>query len=237
MSQKTILKQKKKSQKNQQKTKINQKIKQKDKVKSKSGIKKRIAIHALEKQLTIIKLREWLIVIGFILGGAGLRSVMQVVPSAEPITFFAILSGWLFGKKKGFITGAGTLFASNFLVMGGQGPWTIFQAIGFGIAGFLGGFLKGKSGRIKAIIIVIIATVIFEITVNLGSLMIFPGGLFLFLTALPFTLIHLVSNTIFAVFIPKTKKFIEEKGEFNQREICQDLLKKLKLSKTDNENL
>ena len=63
----------------------------------------RIALHAVQKQLQVIKLKEWLIVIGFIGGASLLRIPMQALPSVEPITFYAILAGWLFGKKKGCI--------------------------------------------------------------------------------------------------------------------------------------
>ena len=69
---------------------------------------------------------------------------MQAVPSAEPLTFFAILAGWLFGRNKGFLAGASSLYISNFFMFGGQGPWSIFQAVGFGIAGWLGGTLRKK---------------------------------------------------------------------------------------------
>src|SRR3989344_1371577 len=115
-------------------------LKQKRKLSEKTGQKlsssQKVALHAVQKQMQLLKLREWLVVMGFVFGGALLRIPMQVVPSAEPITFFAILSGWLFGKKKGFITGALAGYLSNFLMFGGQGPWTIFQMLGWGIAGF-----------------------------------------------------------------------------------------------------
>ncbi len=198
--------------------------------KKKSDSKQRLAQLSLQKQLQVLKLREWLVLVGFTLGAAALRVPMQAVPSAEPITFFAILAGWLFGKRKGFITGAGALYASNFLVFGGQGVWSLFQAIGFGIAGWLGGFL-GKKARIWHLLLIsALATFIFEVVVNIGSVFMFPFGFFtLFLTALPFGAVHLGSNLVFSLLIPKTKVFIEEKGEFNQREVCKELLDRFKL--------
>jgi hypothetical protein len=205
------------------------KKKKKSKQKQKLSLKQRLAQTSVQKQLQILELREWLVIIGFTLGAAALRVPMQAIPSAEPITFFALLSGWLFGKRKGFLTGVGALYVSNFLVFGGQGIWTIFQAIGFGIAGFLGGFL-GKKAKVWQIIgISIIATIIFEITINIGSLFMFPFGfLTLFLTALPFGIIHLISNSAFALLIPQTKAFIEKKGEFDQKEVCKKLLDRFK---------
>jgi len=218
-----------------QQLKLKQKKKQKEKQKSKQkqkerqSTKERVALHALQKQLSVLNLREVLILLSFMFGAGLLRVPMQAIPSAEPITFFAILAGWLFGRKKGFVVGAGALFVSNFFVFGGHGPWTIFQALGFGIAGYLGGFLREKSGYVSAIIVAIIATLAFEIIMNISSIFVFPAGaLLLFLTALPFTAIHLVSNVIFALGLPKAKRFIYEKGQFNEKDICSELIDKLK---------
>ncbi len=210
-----------------QKLKLKQKKKQKTDEKQKT--KERVALHALQKQLTVLNLREILILISFMLGAGLLRVPMQVIPSAEPITFFAILAGWLFGKRKGFAVGVGALITSNFFVFGGQGPWTLFQALGFGIAGYLGGFLREKSGYVSALIVAITATLAFEIIMNISSMLVFPAGIFmLFLTALPFAAIHLVSNILFALGLPRAKRFIHEKGQFNEKDICNELISKLK---------
>ena len=72
-------------------------IKKKEKLKEKS--KDKLALHLLLKQLEIFKLKEYILLAGFMLGGALLRIPMQAVPSAEPITFFAMLAGWLFGPE------------------------------------------------------------------------------------------------------------------------------------------
>ena len=215
---------------------------QKLKLKTKQELsqKEKLAQKLVQKQLQVIKLKEWLITIGLAGGAAALRVPMQAIPSAEPITFFALLTGWLFGKKKGFLVGIGALLASNFLVFGGQGVWTIFQALGFGIAGILGGLIGKKASMWRVITIATIATISFEIIINIGSLFMFPFGFFtLFLTAIPFNLVHIASNASFAVLLPKMKKLIEKKGEFNQKEVCKELLdrfndmKKMRLVKNE----
>ncbi|NQU99006.1 hypothetical protein HQ533_06100 [Candidatus Woesearchaeota archaeon] len=220
-----------------QKLKLKQKKKQettteqKTTTKQKTDVKQRVALHALQKQLSILNLREALILISFIVGAGLLRVPMQALPSAEPITFFALLAGWLFGKKKGFLVGAGALLTSNFFVFGGHGPWTLFQAAGFGMAGFLGGFLRKKSGYVSTVLIAIAATLVFELVLNFSSMLIFPFGFMVFITALPFTLIHLVSNVVFAMGLPKARKLIHEKGQFNERALCRELIAKLKSNK------
>jgi energy-coupling factor transport system substrate-specific component len=204
------------------------KQKAKTKTKSKQSTKQRVVLHALQKQVKVLKLRELLIVLSFIGGAAALRVPMQAIPSAEPITFFALLGGWLFGRKKGFFIGFSSLLASNFFVFGGQGPWSLFQAIGFGIAGFLGGFMRKKSSYAGAITVAIFATLAFELVMNVSSLFIFPFGLMVFLTALPFTLMHLGSNIAFALALPKAKRWIDEKAEFNEKELCLKLVADVK---------
>jgi len=220
--------------------KIIQKKKEKSKTKKKIKGKEKLALHLLLKQLDLLKMKEYLVLIGLMFGGALLRIPMQAVPSAEPITFFTILAGWLFGKKKGFLTGASALYVSNFLVFGGQGVWTIFQALGFGMAGFFGGYLRKKAKWFEVMIVAGIATLAYEIIVNFGTLMFMPFSIFaIFFTALPFTLVHLVSNVAFSLGLGKAKSFVEEKGGFNEKKMCKDMIKVLKSKfkyKKSNEN-
>lgn len=194
-------------------------------VEQKSKTAQRLALYALQKQLQILKLKEWLVLMGFIFGAALLRVPMQALPNVEPLTFFAILAGWLFGRKKGFLVGVSSLYISNFLVFGGQGPWTIFQVIGYGITGFLGGFLRKKATIIETVVLVLIATLIMQIIFNIGWGLMFGVNIFIaFLTAIPFTLTHLISNSIFALFLPKVRKIVYEKGRFNEKELCIALI-------------
>lgn len=60
---------------------------------------------------------------------------------------FAIimLSGIAFGPETGFMVGAISAFASNFFY--GQGPYTPWQMLGYGVAGLLAGFLFAR-GRL-----------------------------------------------------------------------------------------
>ena len=82
-----------------------------------------------QKQLQILKTKELAFNFISILSAVLLRVYMQFIPSAEPISLFALMNGWLFGWRKGLYVGVSALLISNFLVAGGNGPWTIFQAI------------------------------------------------------------------------------------------------------------
>jgi len=198
-------------------------VSQSDKAKEKLGLM------VLQKQLQLLKMKEILVIIAFVFAGALGRVLMQPLPSVEPLTFFAILAGWLFGSRKGFITGASALYISNFFMFGGQGPWTLFQALGFGIAGFFGGSLRKKATILECLMITLISTLIFEIIMNASSLVFLPSNIFTaFLFALPFTIVHIISNVAFSALLPKIKSYIYHKGSFNEREICMEMFNRIK---------
>ena len=61
-------------------------------------------------------------------------------PSVQPTTFFCIITGAALGPEAGFMTGATAALVSNMAL--GQGPWTPWQMLGWGLAGFLAGVLS-----------------------------------------------------------------------------------------------
>ena len=188
----------------------------------------KMALHALQKQKQALDMKEWLAAAAFVGIASLLRVMMQAFPNVEPLTFFALLSGWLFGSKKGALVGISSLYLSNFLVLGGQGPWTIFQIIGYGLAGFLGGMLRKKSSVWEVLAITLIATISLQLIFNLGwSLMIGINFLVAMITGLVFSVIHVVSNLAFATLLPKARKLVYEKFKFNERELCNALIAEL----------
>lgn len=68
------------------------------------------------------------------------RAAFAAVPSFKPMTAVIMISGIAFGPEAGFLVGAVSGFASNFIF--GQGPWTPWQMFAFGIAGFVAGGLQ-----------------------------------------------------------------------------------------------
>lgn len=195
----------------------------------KSSAEQRMAIYALQKQLQIVELKELLFCVGF----AGLavfgRKLMEPVPSMEPITFFAMLSGWMFGRNKAAAVGATSLLMSNMLMFGGNGLWSIFQAAGFAAAGYLGGFLRKKASILQVGVMTIAAVVWFELVMNTSS-MLFLGlnPLLAFLPAMPFGIIHLTTALVFALAMPSVKNLLWKKGGFDEKEIAQKLLRKIR---------
>src|SRR3989338_1672010 len=199
--------------------------KKKEKQKIKLNAEQKMALHALQKQKQILELKEWLFVIGFIGIASLLRVPMQIIPNAEPLTFFALLSGWSFGWKKGILAGVSSLYISNFLVFGGNGPWTIFHVIGYGLVGFLGSILRKKATMFEVLSLTFIATLSLQIIFNFGW-SIFIGFNFFaaMLTGSIFTAVHIISNLIFATLLPKARKIVYETGKFDERDLCSNLI-------------
>lgn len=73
------------------------------------------------------------------------RAAFAWLPHFKPIFGVIIISGIAFGPQAGFLVGAVSAFASNFLF--GQGPWTPWQMLAYGAAGLIAGlcyFRKNK---------------------------------------------------------------------------------------------
>ena len=77
-------------------------------------------------------------------------------------------------------------------------------------------------------IAITIATIIFELSMNIMSGLIFFGILTSFITAIPFALTHLTSNIIFSTILPKSRTTILKKGKLDEMTMCKQFIKKLK---------
>ena len=71
---------------------------------------------------------------------AVMRIPFAAVPSVQPCTYLIICTGYVFGPVAGFTVGAITALVSNFFL--GQGPWTLYQMIAWGLAGVSAGYLR-----------------------------------------------------------------------------------------------
>jgi Prenyltransferase and squalene oxidase repeat len=73
------------------------------------------------------------------------RDAFAAVPDVKPITAVVLISGLAFGAGPGFAVGAVSALASNILL--GEGPWTPWQMLAWGIVGLLGGALGRLTAR------------------------------------------------------------------------------------------
>ena len=68
--------------------------------------------------------------------------VVMLIPNFKPMTAIVMITGIALGAQSGFVCGAVGAFASNFFFS--QGPWTPWQMMAYGFAGFLAGGLFHK---------------------------------------------------------------------------------------------
>jgi energy-coupling factor transport system substrate-specific component len=73
------------------------------------------------------------------------RDAFVAVPDLKPITAIVLVSGIAFGAGPGFAVGAISALASNILL--GQGPWTPWQMLAWGLVGLMGAGLGAVTRR------------------------------------------------------------------------------------------
>ena len=139
------------------------------------------------------------------LGVAG-RAAFFMLPQFKPVLALTIISGVAFGGETGFLVGAMTMLASNFLFS--QGPWTPFQMFAAGIIGFLAGvlFRKGWLRRSRAALCVygaLAAILIYGGLMNPTSALIYGRELnwqvlvSYYLTGFPVDCVHAAATVFF----------------------------------------
>lgn len=141
---------------------------------------------------------------GLLLGAGVLgRVAFQHVPSVEPLVATAVVAGMYGTWRHGAFVGAAGFAATNFLVWGGQGPWTVLQVTGGAAAGLLAGFIgAGKPGPVRLAAGLVGGVAVFEAAVNLGTLAVLPWlGAATLVTAAPFALVHLASTLGFGLML------------------------------------
>ncbi|MBI4387640.1 MAG: ECF transporter S component [Candidatus Omnitrophica bacterium] len=72
------------------------------------------------------------------------------IPSVQPATFLVLFSGYVFGPFIGCVVGSMVAPISNFFLL--EGPWTVWQMVGWGLVGLSGGVaqllqMRGQSPK------------------------------------------------------------------------------------------
>ena len=131
------------------------------------------------------------------------RFVFMAIPGFKPITALVVITAMYLGGEAGFLTGALSALISNFYF--GQGPWTPFQMLSWGLLGLLAGFLARPLKRSRVLLSVygIFAGVAYSFIMDVWTVLWYNGGFKPALyvaalgTALPYTVAYAVSNVIF----------------------------------------
>ena len=143
------------------------------------------------------------------LGVAG-RAAFFMLPQFKPVMALTIIAGVAFGGETGFLVGAMTMLASNFLFS--QGPWTPFQMFSMGIIGFLAGvlFRKGWLRRSRGALCVygaIAAVVIYGGIMNPASALMYSQEVrwkvlvTYYITGFPMDCVHAAATVLFLLVL------------------------------------
>ena len=130
----------------------------------------------------------------------------RFIPVFKPVTAMVTLTGVYLGGESGFLVGAMSAVISNFYF--GQGPWTPFQMLAWGLIGLFAGLLGRwlKKSRVLLGGYGVLSGIAFSLAMDIWSLLWMGSGnaggyLSLIKTALPFTAIYCVSNVVFLLLI------------------------------------
>ena len=151
------------------------------------------------------------------------RIVFGFIPNVQPVTVIVVLMGLCYNPESGFLTGALSALVSNMVM--GQGPWTLWQMLAWGLIGFLAG-ICGKIKPLKtlwfAVPFAAISAFLFSIitdtwtVLTLGEGMTLGSALSVFGAGLLFNIPHAVFNAVLCalLFVPMNKRLTRIKTKY-----------------------
>lgn len=140
--------------------------------------------------------------------GVSGRILLGPIPNVQPVTVLVLLAGAYFGAPRAIALAATIALASNVMLLG-HGPWTLFQAIGWGGVGLLGALLSNRivvEGDVRVGLLAVIAAIsglVFNWFVSLSILLeVGPSMLIPYLlNGLVFDLYHVAGNVLFVAWM------------------------------------
>lgn len=136
-----------------------------------------------------------------------LSVVGRFIPFFKPVTAITVICAIYLGGEAGFTVGAFSALLSDFYF--GQGPWTPFQMLAWGLIGLLAGFLAKPLQKNKVLLLLfgVLSGVAFSLIMDVWTVLwyndAFDWGLYLAacLTAVPHTVLYAVSNFLFLLLL------------------------------------
>ncbi len=138
------------------------------------------------------------------------RAAFYWAPQFKPVCAVVILTAAAFSAEAGFITGAASGLISNMFF--GQGPWTPWQMLGFGLVGFFGGALfYGR--EVKTVPLVAYGffsvLIVYGVLLDTGSLLMYSQDvtvsalLAMYASGFAFNLVHAAGTAVFLLLLKK----------------------------------
>lgn len=133
----------------------------------------------------------------------------RFIPLFKPIAALTIIAGIYLGAESGFLVGSLAAALSNFYF--GQGPWTAFQMLGWGMIGFAAGLFGAilKKNRWLLLTCGVFSGIAFSFLMDVWTVMWYNGEFSWQLytvsvaAALPHTLLYSISNFVFLWFLAR----------------------------------
>ena len=167
-----------------------------------------IVISLIRSERSLRDQSQWGLLFLLAVFGVSGRILLDPIPNVQPVTVLVLLAGAYFGAPRAIALAATIALASNVTLLG-HGPWTLFQAIGWGGIGLVGAILANRivvEGRIRIGFLAVIAAisglafnwlVSLSILLDAGSSMLIPY----LLNGLVFDLYHVVGNVLFVAWM------------------------------------
>lgn len=135
--------------------------------------------------------------------------VGRFIPLFKPITALTVITAVYLGGETGFLVGAMSALLSN--IYFGQGPWTPFQMLAWGMIGLIAGFAANPLKRHKWLLLAygVLSGIFYSAVMDVWTVIWYDGSfrtelyLTALATAIPHTVMYSVSNFIFLWFAAK----------------------------------
>lgn len=133
----------------------------------------------------------------------------RFIPIFKPISAITIITALYLGGEAGFLVGALSALLSNFYF--GQGPWTAFQMLAWGLIGLFAGILAKHllSKRTLLLIYGAAAGIAYSFIMDIWTVLWYNQGfdvklyLAALVSAIPYTVSYAVSNVLFLYLLAK----------------------------------
>ena len=167
-----------------------------------------IVISLIRGERSLRDQSQWGMLLLLAVFGVSGRILLAPIPNVQPVTVLVLLAGAYFGAPRAIALAATIALASNVLLLG-HGPWTLFQAVGWGGVGLLGALLANRivvDGDVRVGLLTVIAAisglafnwfVSLSILLEVGPSMLIPY----LLNGLVFDLYHVAGNVLFVAWM------------------------------------
>ena len=133
----------------------------------------------------------------------------RFIPVLKPVAALTIITGLYLGGEAGFLVGSLSAVLSNFYF--GQGPWTAFQMLAWGLIGLFAGMLSKPLLRSRVLLLIYgaAAGIAYSFIMDIWTVLWYNQGfdiklyLAALVSAIPYTQSYAVSNVLFLFLLAK----------------------------------